>query len=218
MQIKNFSSVVLLDSMGGDMTVVNAARVSFDKRADQYTPEQNKKLIEYLAKHEHKSPFNHVFLQFQVEAPLFVARQLVKHKFLVWNEVSRRYVTEDPDFYVPSKFRKAAENVKQGSSDETFEFNEDAVEFAIQNSIVMCEMYKMMIADGMCPEQARMFLPQNMMTQWFWSGSLGAFADMVNLRLGKGAQRECAEVAEAVLKGMRQVAPWATEALVKVGG
>lgn len=122
-------SVTLIDSCGSDLSVVNAARVSFYKESEwdhhihldkefDVLKEKDAKLINYLAKHEHLSPFNHAFLSFRVKAPIFVARQLVKHKFLPWNEVSRRYVTDDLEFYVPSIWRKKAENVKQGSSKE----------------------------------------------------------------------------------------------------
>ena len=124
-------SVELLDWCGDDLSVVNAARVSFAKQSSwsnvgEYEhaggalelPEKDAKLIKYLAKHKHKSPFNHCFMSFRVKAPIFVARQLVKHEYLPWNEVSRRYVTEEPEFYFPEVWRKAADNVKQGSSEE----------------------------------------------------------------------------------------------------
>ena len=127
----------LIDSMGSDLTVVNAARVSFNKKSswdDDYTKmdesytflkKEDQKLISYLAKHKHTSPFGHCFASFHVKAPIFVARQLVKHKFLRWNEVSRRYVDDEPEFYVPDEWRLKADNIKQGSSNETIKLDEE---------------------------------------------------------------------------------------------
>jgi len=115
--------VDLIDHMGSDLTVVNAARVSFAKESKEFS-DKDEKLINYLAKHNHWSPFGHCSLQFRIKAPVFVARQLVKHQVgLVWNEVSRRYVDDEPEFYIPEKWRLRAENKKQGSSDETIEYN-----------------------------------------------------------------------------------------------
>jgi len=104
-----------IDHMGSDLSVVNAARVSFGKHSGRYTEEQNNKLIRYLAKHKHISPFGHAFASFHVKAPVFVARQLVKHKFLRWNEISRRYVDDEPEFYVPDVWRGRSADKKQGS-------------------------------------------------------------------------------------------------------
>lgn len=216
--------VTLLDCMGSDLSVVNAARVSFDKESTLETApsgtgvfyhklsDRDAKLIKYLADHEHKSPFNHCFVSFRVKAPIFVARQLVKHKFLPWNEVSRRYVDSEPEFFFPEVWRAKAENVKQGSSDT-------AVEFTMLDpmSSTLCALtdYKEMLRDGVCPEQARMILPQNTMTEWIWSGSLGAFADMCRLRLDAHAQKESRDVAEEVAKHLRKLFPVSFEALVK---
>lgn len=188
-------SVELIGSFGNDETVANAARVSFHKDSSNYTSEQNGKLISYLAKHKHFSPFNHAFLSFRVKAPIFVGRQLVKHKFLPWNEVSRRYVDEEPEFYMPS-LRERADNVKQGSSNLLMPsmWNQAGREH-MKN---MLEYYKSAIAAGMAPEVARAFLPQNMMTEWCWSGTLGAFCDMLVLRLDKHTQYESRIVAEKI--------------------
>jgi thymidylate synthase (FAD) len=210
------SKVKLLDSMGSDLTIVNAARVSFEKESkldlDGALKMSDEKLIRYLALHNHTSPFNHVFLQFRVAAPLFVARQLVKHKFLVWNEVSRRYVDTEPDFYLPKVWRKRAENVKQGSSPEAADLKNVSPRNAVNQ---LLSEYQAMLEYGVCPEQARMILPQNMMTSWYWSGSLGAFTDMVNLRLGEGAQVEAAEVAEQVKEHITELFPVASKYLIK---
>lgn len=210
------SKVKMLDVMGSDLTIVNAARVSFEKESkldpDGSLKMSDEKLIRYLALHNHTSPFNHAFLQFRVTAPLFVARQLVKHKFLVWNEVSRRYVDTEPDFYLPKVWRKRAENVKQGSSPEAVQLKNISPRNAV--SQLLAE-YQALLDYGVCPEQARMLLPQNMMTSWYWSGSLGAFADMVNLRLGEGAQIEAAEVAEQVKAHITELFPIASKYLIK---
>jgi thymidylate synthase (FAD) len=190
---------------GDDLDVVNAARVSFSKESEWNYPDDDPdanpvlqqrdvKLIHYLAKHKHFSPFNHSFCSFRVKAPLFVARQLVKHKFLPWNEVSRRYVDEEPEFYFPATWGKRVENVKQGASDERF------VDDVIGRHEVkrMLQLYEHALRTGMAPEDARMFLPQNMMTEWWWSGTLGAFCDMLVLRLDPHTQYESRIVAEKI--------------------
>lgn len=213
-------SVSLIDHMGSDLSVVNAARVSFDKESEWDTvsmgngfdwvlSEKDQKLISYLARHKHTSPFNHCFASFRVKAPIFVARQLVKHKFLPWNEVSRRYVDSEPEFYVPTRWRKRAENVKQGSSDETLLIDSPA-EFTFECLV----QYNHMLELGVCPEQARMVLPQNTMTEWMWSGSLGAWADMCRLRLDSHAQQETRQVAEAISREMQELYPVSWRALL----
>lgn len=191
--------VTLVDLMGDDNRVADAARVSFDKRGELYTPEQNAKLIRYLAKHNHWTPFAHVQCTFRIKAPIFVARQLGKHQIgLVWNEVSRRYVDNLPEFYIPSELRLKADNVKQGSSSETLP--QDSWLYTEMECI--CDNARYVYADmldaGVCPEQARMFLPQNMMTEWFWTGSLAAFARVVKLRLDPHTQKECQFVAQMI--------------------
>lgn len=187
--------VSLVDSMGSDRSVVNAARVSFHKEAANYTEAENHKLIKYLAKHKHTSPFNHAFITVRVKAPIFVARQLVKHKFLPWNEVSRRYVDEEPEFFLPDVWRAKADNVKQGSGGALDTIcPSDTVEYCEQATIY----YNDLLAEGVCPEQARMVLPQNTMTEWVWSGTLGAFADMLRLRLDPHTQYESRIVAEKI--------------------
>ena len=202
-------SVELIDWCGDDLSVVNAARVSFSKQSswsnvgeyehtggDLELPEKDAKLINYLAKHKHKSPFNHCFMSFRVKAPIFVARQLVKHEYLPWNEVSRRYVTEEPEFYFPDYWRKAADNVKQGSSDEKAEYNN--IDFSISVVATSLSAYYEMLEAGVCAEQARMVLPQNTMTEWIWSGTLFAFAKMCKLRLDPHTQKETQEIARMI--------------------
>ena len=217
--------VTLIDSMGSDLSVVNAARVSFSKQSEMetYLTEKNTvqyrvtdrdaKLIKYLATHEHKSPFNHCFISFRVKAPIFVARQLVKHKFLPWNEVSRRYVDSEPEFYVPQIYRTKADNVKQGSG-EDHPNSEELFEDVHETTNMALNYYFGLLDQGVCPEQARMVLPQNTMTEWIWSGSLGAFADMCRLRLDTHSQQETRVVAEQVAKHLRELFPVSFDALV----
>lgn len=209
--------VTYVDHMGSDLSVVNAARVSFNKKSDWQRNEEgdrmgygydlrllesDAKLINYLAKHGHTSPFNHTFITLHVKAPIFVARQLVKHKFMPWNEVSRRYVDDEPEFFEPDKWRKRAENVKQGSSDEsvlvlrTLGFQVQTVDEAHERfNNHSIDLYNDMLEAGIAPEQARMVLPQSTYTEWYWSGTLGAWSDMYKLRIDAHAQKETQEVA-----------------------
>lgn len=204
--------VDLIHHVGSDLTVVNAARVSFNKQSDEFDA-RDTKLINYLATHDHHSPFNHSFLTFRVKAPIFVARQLVKHKFMPWNEVSRRYVDDEPEFYFPENWRKKAENVKQGSSKDFIVFDPDDFDYlsAIFYPDEIAEhaliSYKKMIEVGVCAEQARMVLPQNTMTEWYWSGTLGAFLDMLKLRLDPHTQQETREVAEMIATHVMKLFP-----------
>jgi len=211
-----------IDHMGTDNTVVDAARVSFSKQASMYTEEQNIKLIDYLARNKHISPFGHCFASFRVRAPIFVARQLVKHRFLRWNETSRRYVDDEPEMFIPDKWRKSGENVKQGSSDEELTYLKYGT-YGIQSPTQAAErlyehatlLYNLYIESGMAPEQARMILPQAMMTEWIWSGSLDAFASMCKLRLDPHTQYESRLVAEAISKDMSYLFPHSWKALIE---
>ena len=196
--------VKLIDKMGSDLTVVNAARVSFAKESEwDSIPEggqiegalnySDEKLIKYLAKHNHWSPFGHCSMQLHIKAPIFVARQLVKHQVgLVWNEVSRRYVDYEPEFYIPKVWRLKADDKKQGSSDETIEYNIDgAIQFVTQT-------YNNLLREQVAPEMARMVLPQNLYTEWYWSGTLMAFARVCNLRCAKDTQWETQQIANQI--------------------
>lgn len=202
--------VTLIDSMGSDLTVVNAARVSFKKKSewdyDYKLTVDDALLISYLARHKHMSPFGHCFVSFHVKAPIFVARQLVKHKFLRWNEVSRRYVDEEPEFYEPETWRGRAKDKKQGSDGVI----NTAVSpmYAYQATL---GTYKNLLEDGVAPEQARMVLPQSTMTEWYWSGSLDAWSDMCKLRLKEDTQYETRLVAMGIDKHMDTLYPdsWA---------
>ncbi len=197
--------------MGCDMSVVNAARVSFGKKIDRmYTKPQDERLIRYLAKNEHMSPFGHCFASFHVKAPIFVARQLVKHKFLRWNEISRRYVDEAPTFYDPKTWRGRAKDKKQGSEGEV-KTNANTCGHQLDSLF----MYRQLLDEGVCPEQARMVLPQSTMTEWYWSGSLDAFADMCNLRCAFNTQAETRFVATQISDRMRRLFPVSWAALVE---
>ena len=182
----------MMDYMGSDVTVVNSARVSFGKKVPMgrtFTTEKDDKLIRYLAKHRHMSPFGHCFASFHVQAPIFVARQLVKHKFLRWNEISRRYVDNEPEFYQPDAWRGRSEDKKQGSDGVV------NVGKIGDISLTSKTLYNSLLDRGVCPEQARMVLPQSTMTEWYWSGSLDAFSDMCNLRCTPDTQAETRLVA-----------------------
>ena len=200
-----------IDHMGTDLTVVNAARVSFNKQHDVYKEQEDNRLIHYLAKHKHMSPFGHCFASFHIKAPVFVARQLVKHKFLRWNEISRRYVDSEPEFYVPDVWRGRSEDKKQGS-EGTITISNDIVEDVYDEVI---GRYRLLLDIGVCPEQARMVLPQSTMTEWYWSGSLDAFADMCNLRLAPDTQEETRQVAQQISVKMSNLFPVSWSALVK---
>lgn len=217
--------VSLLDKMGSDLSVVNAARVSFDKKTQwkrnipstgtYELSDRDKKLIKYLATHNHWTPFGHCSLSFHIRAPIFVARQLVKHQTgLVWNEVSRRYVDNPPEFYHPETWRGRPIDKKQGSSDHVVEWlnRERRVGSEVHKAIqYAAETYHSMIVAGVSPEQARMVLPQSMYTEWHWSGSLYAFARVCNLRCDPSTQQETQEVAWQIDEIARELFPdsWA---------
>ena len=193
--------------MGTDLSVVNAARVSFAKESNEFS-DKDAKLINYLAKHNHWSPFGHASLQFRIKAPIFVARQLVKHQVgLVWNEVSRRYVDDEPEFYIPSEWRLKADDKKQGSSDETIEYNLGSTLEFVKTT------YQNMLKANIAPEMARMILPQNLYTEWYWSGTLMAFARVCNLRCKPDTQWETQQIANLIDIESKQHFPTSWRAL-----
>ena len=208
--------VELIDHMGSDASVVNAARVSFGKRIKEMS-EGDTKLIRYLAKHNHWSPFGHASVQFRIKAPIFVARQLVKHQVgLTWNEISRRYVDYEPEFYEVDKWRGRPVDKKQGSSEENIEWiNRSIRTSALQDQVenVALANYNLMIGAGVAPEQARMILPQSMMTEWYWSGTLYAFARVCNLRCAEDAQYETRIVANFINDECKELFPISWEEL-----
>ena len=239
-----------IDHMGSDLSVVNAARVSFGKQSE-WNPDRDEpplyprdsKLINYLAKHKHLSPFGHAFASFHVKAPVFVARQLVKHKFLRWNEISRRYVDDEPEFYMPDVWRGRSSDKKQGSSDVQLhldkvsdcvkygdygftyeellkagieEYNDQSLQYGIEEALdEILHRYRLLIQIGVAPEQARMVLPQSTMTEWYWSGSLDAFAAMCQLRCKPDTQYESRIVADQISAKMSELFPVSWAALMK---
>lgn len=210
------SKVNLIDHMGDDTTVVNAARVSFDKNIDDVMSFKDEKLIKYLAEHGHWSPFSHVFATFKIKASIFVARQLQKHQVgLAWNEVSRRYVDNEPDFWYPLLWREKSKDKKQGSTPHEVHGNEWFDRKYREVIKISTEVYKDMIKGGVCPEQARAVLPQSMYTSWYWSGSLYAFARVCNLRLQDDAQAETRFIAQSIDYYMRNLYPVSWKSLVK---
>jgi len=220
--------VTYVNHMGNDMTVVNAARVSFAKEStwDDYNSEteqyvlkdKDRKLVHYLAEHKHTSPFGHCFASFHIKAPIFVARQLVKHKFLRWNEISRRYVDSEPEFYKPSEWRKRSDDKKQGSHGALIDGSKIWDSLVGQEARDTLLLYTGMIKQGVCPEQARMVLPQSTMTEWYWSGSLDAFADMCILRCKDDTQEETRQVADQISKMMEGLFPVSWDALLMEEG
>lgn len=240
-------SVEYIQHTGSDLMVANAARVSFDKEStwlyDSEFPEmyieslhngsgytiddpgvtktlseKDAKLIRYLANHKHTSPFNHSFITVKVRAPIFVSRQLVKHEYMPINEISRRYVDDEPTFYFPSEWRKRAENKKQGSSDEVFVGDiAKALSLKSEECARVClETYNFFLENGVCPEQARMHLSLNMNTEWYWSGTLKAFAKMLSLRLDPHTQKESTDVAKEIRKIIEPLFPVSVPALLAI--
>lgn len=190
--------VSLIDVMGDDLTVVNAARVSFAKYTEEFS-ERDTRLIQYLASHNHWTPFSHCTATLHIKAPIFVARQLFKHKVgLTENEISRRYVDEDPEVFVPATWRKRAENKKQGSQLDAVS-DEDSCYVAYAQALsAAVEAYDFLLEADVCPEQARMILPQSIQTEWYWTGSIASFARVCKLRIHDDAQYETRLVAEQI--------------------
>lgn len=224
-------NVDYVDHMGTDLSVVNAARVSFDKESEWEWPDDKEgrelsgrdvKLIDYLAKHNHWSPFAHTSIQLRVKAPIFVARQLVKHQVGgVWNEVSRRYVDSEPEFWFPDQWRGRPEgSMKQGSNGvvELLASGSEVGGFWLPRDVVnLClDQYKNMLQQGVAPEQARMILPQNMMTEWYWTGSLMFFTRVCKQRLDPHAQQETREIAERIAEIVAPLFPVSWSALMDI--
>lgn len=228
-----------IDHCGSDLTTVNAARVSFGKKSHceetrwvdmgdwcgdmPVVNDKDNKLIHYLAKHGHYSPFGHCFASFHIKAPIFVARQLVKHEYLRMNEISRRYVDSEPEFYKPEVWRGRSKDKKQGSdgvvscvgcNHSVYGKQEDnSLEFLDYTDIAL-NIYNGLLEDGVAPEMARMVLPQSMYTEWYWSGSMDAFANMCLLRLKEDTQYETRLVAQQIDKVMGELYPVSWKALV----
>lgn len=214
--------VEYIDHMGSDLSTANSARVSFDKQVDSVS-DGDVKLIKYLAKHKHMTPFRHNQIQIRCNAPIFIARQLGKHQAgLSWNEVSRRYVDSKPEFFVPDEWRGRPDgSIKQGSGG-VVEQNEGRHFDAYLNDD--CPMYYEDILNvcldwyeknqHVAPEMARMILPQSMMTSWYWTGNLISFAHVYKERIAEGAQLEAQWFAEELDKVIRPLFPESWSALV----
>lgn len=216
--------VELIDHMGDDLRVVNAARVSFDKESTNFTYREDlpkgsdQGLLEYLGSHNHWTPFAHCIITMRETVPIFVARQRFKHTVgWIYNEVSRRYVKDDPHFFWPKKWRMApTDGAKQGSS----------LPFSLDYQHIICNMYEEsiekardtyyeMLSIGVCPEQARIVLPQSMYTSYYVTGSLYAWANAYNQRIDKHAQQEIQELAQSWDEILRELYPEAWKVLTK---
>ena len=215
--------VTYIDHMGSDLSVVNAARVSFGKKSaalgysgvgdENMRPilhDNDKKLIKYLAKHGHYSPFGHCFVSLFVKAPIYVHAQCLRHKFLRANTISRRYVDSEPEFYEPSAWRGRSADKKQGSDGVV-----EGIDSTVVESLLKCAKhdYNYLLAKGVCPEQARGILPQCTYTEWWWSGSLDAWSHMARLRCKPDTQLETRTVANEVSNIMLRYFPVSWEAL-----
>jgi thymidylate synthase (FAD) len=210
--MKENCKVELLETFGSDLTVVNAARVSLGKHVDEFT-EKDAKLIKYLADHEHTSPFFHPQARFRLTMPIWMAREWFRHTIgFARNEVSRRYVDYEPTFHIPDELRSRAPNKKQGSKDDVHPHSEDLLDDMEESMWRSVEMYNRLLKEGVCPEQARMVLPQSMMTEFIETASLAAYARLCNLRMGSDAQKEIQDVARMVSDAMAIAFPnsWAT--------
>lgn len=205
--------VELLETFGDDLTVVNAARVSLGKHVTDFT-ERDAKLIKYLVEHDHTSPFFHPQVRFRLRMPIWMAREWFRHTIgFARNEVSRRYVDEPPTFHIPGVLRSRAPNKKQGSQDDVHELSA-AYRMKMEHLCHMAsELYETLLTNGVCPEQARMILPQNMMTEFIETGSLAAYARLCHLRLGDDAQKEIRDVAGMVSAELHKVFPVSWTAL-----
>ena len=206
-------TVELIDHMGSDLSVVNAARVSINKESKKLSSSDTG-LINYLAKHNHWTPFGHASAQFRIKAPVFVARQLIKHQIgLVWNEVSRRYVKTDPEFWSPDYWRQSSADVKQGSLRKKAS-SQNVINHMFSDAERHCaDAYKAMLDMGVCAEQARAILPQSLLTEWYWSGTLMAFARVYNLRTTRDAQLETSSVVKEIGTHMEELFPESWKAL-----
>lgn len=207
--------VELLETFGDDLTVVNAARVSLGKHVTEFT-ERDAKLVKYLVNHDHVSPFFHPQARFRLKMPIWMAREWFRHTIgFARNEVSRRYVDEPPTFHVPGVLRSRAASKKQGSQDDEHELSPCYIEEMQKLCREASSLYEVMLRLGICPEQCRMILPQNMMTEFIETGSLAAYARLCKLRMGEDAQKEIREVSQMVSEALSKAFPVSWAALVE---
>lgn len=213
--------IELLDHVGSDNSIANTARVSmqfgtnWNELPENYTEEQRDKLIAYLAREQHTSPFRHTSITIRMKVPIFLARQLGKHQVgMSWNEVSRRYVDDEPEFFYPDEWRNRPDkSIKQGSAGKS-EYHDDTQDLYDKSVNHAKDTYNAMLDAGIAPEQARMVLPQSMLTEVIWTGSLMAFAHVYRLRIDGHAQVEAQEFAKELDSVIRPLYPVAWRALV----
>lgn len=204
-----------VDHLGGDVNVVNAARCSFAKEVKDFDLEKDTRLINYLAKHNHFTPLCHTSVTIRVKAPIFMARQFVKHQIgMTWNEESRRYIDDEPEFYIPNELRGRPVNAKQGSNG-VLESSDLFTDMIVAESSRCLDLYKRLLEGNVAPEQCRMVLPQNTMTNWMWTGSLVAFARVVKLRTDSHAQQEAQELAKLINDVVAPLYPVSWKALME---
>lgn len=207
MKVLGNGYINLVDSMGDDLRIVNAARKSFGKQSGDFSP-KDKKLLKYLWENKHTSPFEMVEFTFEVKAPLFVVRQWQRHRTWSYNEVSRRYTSEDLDFHVPDRIRTQSKDNKQSSDGFLYESGSEFIRGAIEEHIENClSLYNGLIREGCCREQARMVLPQNMMVEMVAKTDLSNLLHFLRLRLHKHAQWEIQEYAKAIVELIEPVVP-----------
>lgn len=214
--------VRLVDVMGSDLSVVNAARASFEKETSEFR-DGDARLISFLARNDHMSPFRHAFMTFEFKAPLMVARQHWKyvvgsdHTMDSWNEGSRRYVTAEPEFHIPKQWRSAADDKKQGSGGPIGSWESMILSQELQSYIQTGEnLYNMALDQGIAPEQARLFLPAyGMYISYRWSCSLQSVCLFLNQRLHEDAQKEIQDYAKAVYRLIQPKFPVSVAELVE---
>jgi len=216
-EVLNRGHVEYVKHMGSDLTVVNAARVSFAKTSEWETSEdgtrilskKDQRLIKYLAEHNHWTPFSHPQITLRIKAPIFVRTQMFKHKVgFTENEISRRYVTIEPEVYTPEWRSAPTDGAKQGSSDFVYSPLADDLDRVYNKAILVCvEIYNKLLKEGVAPEQARSVLPQGTYTEWWWTGSLSAYARVFKQRIDAHAQWEVQQYAAAIGKILEPLFP-----------
>jgi thymidylate synthase (FAD) len=210
----NIGYIELLEHMGSDIDIVNAARVSFNKESKEFDNIKDKKLIEYLAKHGHWTPFSQNAIKLRIKIPIFIARQYFKHQIgFTRNETSRRYVNNEPEFYIPKELRKSAEKVKQGSSEEIVKNNKELIKKIKNYTEESIKLYNELIENQVCNEQARIILPQSMYTEFIETANLQGYFRLYELRIDSHAQKEIQKVAKIIDKIMNNLFPIAWTAL-----
>lgn len=210
--------VTMINWMGDDLSVVNSARVSMHKFNETFDDVTDARLIRYLAKHEHWTPFSQVIFQFRIKMPIFVARQWFRHNIgITRNEVSRRYVSDEPEFWAPGNWRTRPENVKQGSGEDLPNEVQESMNAVYEGVITKAKAaYEFMLHQGVCPEQARTVLPLSLMTEFIETASLAAYARIFKLRTDEHAQREIRDYALLIGDEIKKTTPVSWDALTGV--